>query len=507
VTDTNNVLEGFWHSLGTAGSNNNSQADYYVVNLTAGGAIVVADFGYYYQPGSTGNRIWKDEDVNGLYDGGTDSAIANVTVNLAIQYPNGTTTTIKTLTDVNGNYLFQNLLLDENHNGIGTYGTGGNEPRHTITVDETTIPAPLVSIYPTRSRYTDSSSVGGAAGDEDTNDYGSDTPGGEPAYPPKGSPDITNDFGYFHPSSLGDKVWNDTNSNGIQDIGESGRMGVSVHLLDGSGNPVNNPLLPGVPYILPTDASGNYRFTYLLPGTYQVQFVLPADTGFTGQNSGGDDGLDSDPDPATGKTATITLGIGEDNLTIDAGLIGAAINIEKATNGVDADSAPGVLLAVGDAITWSYVVTNTGNAALSGVTVTDDKIGAISCPQSTLAVAEAMTCTASGTAVTGQYANIGSVVGSPPTGAAVSDSDPSHYLAASPSGPAIDIEKATNGEDADTGSGPVIAVGNTVTWTYVITNIGNTALTSVAVTDDKIGVISCPKTALALAESMTCTAM
>ncbi|MDO9043062.1 MAG: SdrD B-like domain-containing protein, partial [Desulfocapsaceae bacterium] len=507
VSDTSNVLEGFWHSLGTAGTNNNSQADYYGVNLTAGAAIVVADFGYYYQPGSTGNRVWKDEDVNGLYDGGTDSAIANVSVNLAIQYPNGTTTTIKTLTDGNGSYLFQNLLLDENHNGIGSYGTGGNEPRHTITVDETTIPAPLVSIYPTRTRNTDSTTVGGAAGDEDTNDFGSDTPGGEPGYPPKGSLDITNDFGYFTPSSLGDKVWNDSNGNGIQDIGESGRMGVSVHLLDGSGNPVNNPLLPGVPYILPTDANGNYRFTYLLPGTYQVQFVLPADTGFTTQNSGGDDALDSDPDPATGKTATITLGIGEDNLTVDAGLIGAAINIKKATNGQDVDSAPGVLLAVGDAITWSYVVTNTGNAALSGVTVTDDKIGVISCPQTTLAVAEAMTCTASGTAVAGQYANIGSVVASPPTGAAVFDSDPSHYLAANPTGPAIDIEKATNGEDADTGSGPVIAVGNTVTWSYVVTNTGNTALTSVAVTDDKIGVISCPMTALALAESMTCTAM
>ena len=289
VTDTNNVLEGFWHSLRTPpGTDNNSQTDYYPVNLASGGAIAVADFGYYYQPGSIGNRVWKDVDVDGLYDGGADSAIAYVTVNLAIRYPNGTTTTIKTLTDTNGNYLFQNLLLDEHQNGIlsppESYGTN-IEPRHTITIDETTIPAPLVSIYPTRTRITDSTTVGGAESDEDTNDLGSDTPGGEPAYPPKGSPDITNDFGYFHPSSLGDKVWNDTNSNGIQDIGESGRMGVSVHLLDGSGNPVNNPLLPGVPYILPTDASGNYRFTYLLPGTYQVQFVLPADRKSTRLNS------------------------------------------------------------------------------------------------------------------------------------------------------------------------------------------------------------------------------
>jgi len=39
--------------------------------------------------------------------------------------------------------------------------------------------------------------------------------------------------------------------------------------------------------------------------------------------------------------------------------------------------------------------------------------------------------------------------------------------------PSIDIEKATNGEDADNPTGPLIPVGDTVTWTYVVTNTGN----------------------------------
>ncbi len=180
-----------------------------------------------------------------------------------------------------------------------------------------------------------------------------------------------------------------------------------------------------------------------------------------------------------------------------------SIDIEKATNGEDADTAPGPYIKVGDAVSWTYVVTNTGNVALTDVAVTDDQGVVVSCPQTTLAVGESMTCTASGIAVAGQYANIGTVSGTPPVGAAVTDSDPSHYygLAAG-----IDIEKATNGEDADTAPGPYIPVGDAVTWTYVVTNTGNVTLTDVAVSDDQLGAVSCPKTTLAASESMTCTA-
>ena len=50
------------------------------------------------------------------------------------------------------------------------------------------------------------------------------------------------------------------------------------------------------------------------------------------------------------------------------------------------------------------------------------------------------------------------------------DDDPSHYYGVA--APAIDIEKATNGQDADTPTGPTIQAGADVTWTYVITNTG-----------------------------------
>jgi hypothetical protein len=118
-----------------------------------------------------------------------------------------------------------------------------------------------------------------------------------------------------------------------------------------------------------------------------------------------------------------------------------------------------------------------------------------------------MTCTENGTAQLGQYANVGSVTGIPQGGGTpVADSDPSHYNGTAQPVPAIDIEKATNGQDADQAPGPSIDEGGAVTWTYVVTNTGQVKLNSVAVTDDQEGSIACPKSSLQPGESMTCTA-
>jgi predicted secreted protein len=181
------------------------------------------------------------------------------------------------------------------------------------------------------------------------------------------------------------------------------------------------------------------------------------------------------------------------------------IKIKKATNGEDADAAPGPEIPVGGAVTWTYVVTNNGDVALTGVQVTDNKGVAVSCPKTSLAVGESMTCTGHGTATAGQYENIGSVTGNPPSGSPVSSSDPSHYYGKTTPNPRIKIKKATNGEDADAAPGPKIPVGGAVTWTYVVTNNGDVALTGVQVTDNKGVAVSCPKTSLAVGESMTCT--
>ena len=66
----------------------------------------------------------------------------------------------------------------------------------------------------------------------------------------------------------------------------------------------------------------------------------------------------------------------------------------------------------------------------------------------------------------------------------VTDTNPSHYFATKPT---IKVTKYTNGEDADMPTGPIVAVGRTVTWTYRITNTGNVTLTNITLADDKIG--------------------
>jgi uncharacterized repeat protein (TIGR01451 family) len=157
----------------------------------------------------------------------------------------------------------------------------------------------------------------------------------------------------------------------------------------------------------------------------------------------------------------------------------------------------------GDLVTWTYIVANRGNVPLTNVTVTDDQIGEVSCPLETLAVDQSMFCTATATAEAGQYANLATVTGTPPTGADVSDNDPSHYFGASPD---IAVKKYTNDVDADIPTGPIIRAGDAVTWRYVVTNTGNVVLNNVAVTDDQVGAISCPLTSLAPGQAMVCTA-
>ena len=74
------------------------------------------------------------------------------------------------------------------------------------------------------------------------------------------------DFGLVAPASIGDRVWNDADGNGV-DNGESGVPGVTVILKDASGVEVGRTT---------TDANGTYRFTGLIPGTYTVSIEVPS---------------------------------------------------------------------------------------------------------------------------------------------------------------------------------------------------------------------------------------
>lgn len=182
---------------------------------------------------------------------------------------------------------------------------------------------------------------------------------------------------------------------------------------------------------------------------------------------------------------------------------GPGLRLEKLTNGVDADEAPGVSLAVGDEVTWEYLVTNIGQVALTGVKVSDDDTSlAVSCPGSDLGVGESMTCTAVGTAGQCGYRNVGTASAAAPDGQPVLATDASHYFATLPS--ALEMELYLNGE-ASPAPGLTLNPGDPLTWEYRVTNSGQAELHGVVVTDVAGAPVVCPSTVLAAGESMTCT--
>ncbi len=110
---------------------------------------------------------------------------------------------------------------------------------------------------------------------------------------------------------IGDFVWQDNNGNGIQDRGEPGIAGVTVHLEQCGGAALASTV---------TDGGGRYLFTELAAGRYVVRFIAPTGYVFSPTRDRGKQGKDSDPD-ATGVTGCISLSDGAVKLGIDAGLV------------------------------------------------------------------------------------------------------------------------------------------------------------------------------------------
>ncbi len=80
---------------------------------------------------------------------------------------------------------------------------------------------------------------------------------------------------------------------------------------------------------------------------------------------------------------------------------------------------------LGDTITWSFLVKNTGTVTASTVAVTDAKAGAVSCPVTTLAPGASTTCTAAGHTITqadvdaGVVSNTATAAAKAPSGATI----------------------------------------------------------------------------------------
>ncbi len=158
---------------------------------------------------------------------------------------------------------------------------------------------------------------------------------------PAGGASAGNNFVDERLGSIGDRVWEDKNFNGLQDPGELGIANVTVKLLDGANNTIGNTS---------TDSSGNYLFSNLSPGAYKVQVLAPSSSYFyTLQDAGSNanDAVDSDVDRNTGITSIINLAAGQNKPDVDAGLyrkasLGDRVWLDRDKDGIQDGTEIGV---------------------------------------------------------------------------------------------------------------------------------------------------------------------
>ncbi|VED59399.1 SdrD B-like domain-containing protein [Staphylococcus simulans] len=217
-----------------------------------------------------GDYVWEDSNKDGIQNS-NEVGIEGVTVTLI--KPDGSTVT--TVTDANGKYEFTGL---EN----GDYTVDFTAPEG--------YEATLVNV----------------------GDDALDSDGASTTVTINNADNYTIDSGFYKPVqetpqepatyTVGDKVWEDTNKDGVQNSNEPGIPGVEVTLTKPDGSTVTTT----------TDGNGNYEFTNLPNGDYTITFETPEGYEPTTPNVGNPE-LDSN-----GTTTTVTVNNGDDK-TIDSG--------------------------------------------------------------------------------------------------------------------------------------------------------------------------------------------
>ncbi len=307
------------------------------------------DFGLYEpaaQLTSLGDFVWFDENHNGQQDP-SESGVAGVIVALYGAGQDG----VKgggddylfdlqtTLSD--GIYLFQNIPA-----GI-----------YYVLLDPTTLPA---NYHPTAQNQ------GNDATDSDADAMGMTA---EIALE-SGVVKLDVDFGLEpEPASLGNFVWQDYNGDNLQNPGEPGVAGITVHLFDTGMDGVigndDNQIATDI-----TDSNGAYGFNDLDPGSYHIVFDLtdlPAGFYPVSANVGANDDTDSDAN-AMGATGIYQLAAGEVQNSVDFGVYSPDFDLSLTKNLAAGQSS---FVNVGDEISYTIQVTNQGDNPAYNVSVVD----------------------------------------------------------------------------------------------------------------------------------------
>ncbi len=308
-------------------------------------------------------------------------------------------------------------------------------------------------------------------------------------------------------------VWDDSNGNSSADVGETITYSFTV---TNTGNvTISNITLSdakitvsGGPITLAPGASNSTSFT----GTYTIT-QADIDAGnvtntatATGQDPSGNDVTDdSSSDPNLPNEPTVTT------LPQDGSL-------ELIKAGVWSDSNGNSSADVGETITYSFTVTNTGNVTISNITLSDAKI-TVSGGPITLAPGASNSTSFTGTYTitqadidAGNVTNTATATGQDPSGNDVTDdssSDPNlpnePTVTTLPQDGSLELIKTGVWDDSN-GDGAANA-GETITYTFAITNTGNVTITNIEIDDATLGItdLACVSS-LAPGESGSCTA-
>jgi len=244
------------------------------------------DFGFI-QLGVIGDCVWQDLDGDGINDP-SEPGISDVVVSLHDAVTGSllqtTTTGTDPLTGHTGFYAFIGLAP-------GSYYVSFEAPQG------------LMATTPNVGPEDTDSDITGVNGPGTTDDI--------TILLGEFNTDI--DAGFFTTATIGNQVWIDEVGGTMNafDTGDTPLQGVLVNLWDQASNTIVA--------MQTTDVNGNYLFLNVPVGTYKVEFVGPAGYSLIAANQGGNDAIDSDPDPINGFTQAYVIEAGDVNLTIDAG--------------------------------------------------------------------------------------------------------------------------------------------------------------------------------------------
>ncbi|GAB4543351.1 MAG: hypothetical protein Fur002_15210 [Anaerolineales bacterium] len=273
---------------------------------------LTADFGFM-SPRSLGNRIWLDDGGasgtpnNGVMDG-DEAGISGVAVSLYLDnngdgVPDSATPLLTDTTDANGYYLFSNFPAGKyvvgvdasNFTTVLQYMASSVESATPLDSDIDQNDHGIDSILPASTTYgilspsidlTNPPSEPTGETDLSLNPAdGTDSRGTHNEA--DNESDLTVDFGFYRPMSLGNRVWKDNGAgahydNGVMDADETPVPSVRVELyMDDDGTPGLDVTSDTMLRYDVTDLNGYYLFDGLIPGEYYVH--IPA-VNFTSGN-------------------------------------------------------------------------------------------------------------------------------------------------------------------------------------------------------------------------------